>query len=508
MSRAACLVVCDFPAAALVRANPDYAGAPLAITRSLAPHAEIEFVSASARSVGIRAGMTIAQARTASSALNVAMRSPAAEASAHAALADAAQSVSPVVEPGAPGIVWIDIEGLDRIFSSEEALGRELAARVRRCGMEAAIGIADGRDLAHLAARCGGIRVIARGREREFIDWVPLDMVAAGRTARGDDLEMTLARWGMRRLGDLARLDPDTIGTRLGRRGVELVRLARGGSNSPIVARRAAEEFCESIDLEYGIDNLEPLAFVMRPMLERLSSRLKLRGLVGGDITLAMGLEGRRIASRRVAVAASTTDVHAWLALVTLALEANPPEAAAESIRITIEPRNPRPAQVDLFLPPSPAPEKLETTVARIAAMCGPENVGAPAVENSWRAGAMRVDRFAPPPAPPIIPPPCESAGNVTRLMIRAIRPAREVEVMCARGAPSFIRGDNLGARVISIAGPWRRDGEWWRAVADDPAICAGFNRDYYDLALDDGGVYRVFCDTRSRRWYLDGIYD
>ena len=35
-----------------------------------------------------------------------------------------------------------------------------------------------------------------------------------------------------------------------------------------------------------------------------------------------------------------------------------------------------------------------------------------------------------------------------------------------------------------------------------------GFDRDYYELMLDDGGVYRAFCDRVSTRWYVDGIYD
>jgi hypothetical protein len=63
------------------------------------------------------------------------------------------------------------------------------------------------------------------------------------------------------------------------------------------------------------------------------------------------------------------------------------------------------------------------------------------------------------------------------------------------------VRGASLGGRVVARAGPWRHDGEWWRDGA-------GFARDYYELALDDGGVYRVFRDLKSQRWYLDGVYD
>jgi hypothetical protein len=35
-----------------------------------------------------------------------------------------------------------------------------------------------------------------------------------------------------------------------------------------------------------------------------------------------------------------------------------------------------------------------------------------------------------------------------------------------------------------------------------------GFVRDYYELALEDGGVYRVFRDLSSQKWFLDGAYD
>src|SRR5258708_4659083 len=556
MARIACIMVADFSIAALVRSNPAYEGKVLAIARNLAPHADLDAVSVRARELGIRPGMTIAQARAVSSDLIVVHRSLAAESSAHSALLDAAESVSPVVESGASGCVWLDLAGLNRIYSGEEEIATELTRCVRKVGMQPSVGIAANKELAHLAARCGGGRAIEAGREREVLNWLPLDMLDLGKSDRGDDLEATLARWGMRRLGELARLSPDAIGTRLGRRGVELVRLARGGSHAPLMPRHRAEFFAETIELEYGIENLEPLGFVMRTMLERLAERLSLRGLVAGDVTLAFGMSGHRSCNRRVAVAAPSNDVRAILTLINLNLEAAPPEAAVESIRIEIAPRVPRPSQTDMFLPPSPAPDKLQTTIARLAALCGPGNVGAISAENSYRPEAIRLDPFTPPP--PSFPEKTP-AKNVTQLVIRAIRPAREIEVMCSREIPEFVRGDNLGARVISIAGPWRRDGEWWLGCTVDTdthtdlsdktnpapkhglelhdgrmfgahprqvsaenlkalssltpapsptpnlngnngngaingmngANKCGFVRDYYELALEDGGVYR-----------------
>jgi len=255
--------------------------------------------------------------------------------------------------------------------------------------------------------------------------------------------------------------------------------------------------------------------------------------------------------------------VRSLLTLLNLSLEATPPPAAVETIRLTVEPRTPRPAQADMFLPPSPAPDKLATTIARIAALCGPDRVGMFMPANSWRPEALRLDTFAPPPAVPqsMARPDGEKTENVARMVMRTMRPAEEVEVMCMREVPEFVRGTRICARVVSAAGPWRRQGEWWTAAdtqnntaplspSSDPlplpsgslslsrerarvravstnapshngipngnlrtdswhaATPLSYARDYYELALADGGVYRMYCDLYSGKWFVDGIYD
>jgi hypothetical protein len=115
-------------------------------------------------------------------------------------------------------------------------------------------------------------------------------------------------------------------------------------------------------------------------------------------------------------------------------------------------------------------------------------------------------------------------------MVMRTVRPAEEVEVMCVRETPEFVRGKNVCARVVSAAGPWRRQGEWWAADEDSlpqlegasngngsqpaPAVSwqsqapRSYARDYYELALEDGGIYRAFCDLCSGKWFVDGFYD
>ncbi len=568
-TRIACILVADFPLAAAIRQSPELRDRPLVLIesggrRNAAGVANMEcrFVSAHARAMGVRAGMTVARARAAAAGLAVMSRSPAAEASAAEALVDGALSFSPLVEAGDEGEVYLDLGGLERLHQRlranshrkgaraatsasemtespaevtdaetiETGLAQEALGRVARLGMDAAVGIASSKEVALLAARCGGARAIAAGREEEFLNWLPLDLLkldgaASGGGRDGAELEQTLARWGIRRLGELARLDIRAVGSRLGARAVELIRIARGECRTPLIARRAAENFAEAVELEWGVDSLEAMGFVMRAMIERVVERLQLRGLAAGEIALALELEGRRRDVRRVALPAPTNEARTLLALILLNLESAPPAAAVEAIRITVEPRAPRAAQADMFAPPCPAPERLHVTLARLAALCGPGKVGTLMPRNSHLPDAVELGPFAPRPT---VPPAPALAQNSTRemdatkspaagavvaqLAIRAVRPPHQVEVLCPRGdAPEFVRGADFGGRVVSCAGPWRiaaAPSHSGNSGGDCPQGAPGAARDYYDVALEDGGVYRLLCDLRSGEWYVDGIYD
>ena len=64
-----------------------------------------------------------------------------------------------------------------------------------------------------------------------------------------------------------------------------------------------------------------------------------------------------------------------------------------------------------------------------------------------------------------------------------------------APGAPTEIHG-----QVRVAAGPWSLEESWWSE--------APVERDYWDVELSDGGLYRIFRDRRSDAWFADGLYD
>ena len=346
--------------------------------------------------------------------------------------------------------------------------------------------------IARLAAIHGdGTEVVPAGMECGFLAPLPLACLAPT-----PDVAATLARWGVRRLGDIARLPIAEVGTRLGPTGAALVRAARGCDTRPLVPRPPDGAVEESMALEYAIDAVEPLCFVLRALIERAVERLGLTGIGCARVAVQLRLDDRSRDERTLALAAPTRDVKTILTCLRVEIEARPPRAAVERITLAAVPEPVRPAQLGLFTPPGPAPERLATTLARLAALCGSERVGAPAVVDTHRPGVAGLSPFV------IDRSASADSGNSSpsRLVVRALRPPRPLEVFSERDAPAFVRGPGLGGRVVGAAGPWRVATEWW---SETP--CA---RDYYDLELSDGGIYRCFRARQSGGWFVDGIYD
>jgi protein ImuB len=495
MGRVACLRVPGFPLAALLRAEPELRGRVLAVTERADPAAPLLAVSTEARGVGVRSGLTAAQARAIAAGLEIRVVSRERRADAAEALADVAASFSPRIEVGGEGLVHLDADGLETLCGEERHLATLLAARAKRVGLEVDVGIGSSRAVALLAAR-SGLGVVPAGRERELLAPLPLSLLEPG-----EALAARLERWGLRTLGELVRLPGDAVASRLGAAGLRLVRLARGEDERPIAPAPRPLAFEETVDCEWPIDTFEPLSFLLRAALERLVARIATRGFRAGDLELSLRLANRGRDARRITVAAPTDEAKILLALVRTSFETHPPAAAVESFRVAAVAERLRPIALDLFRPAGPLPEELATTLARLAAIAGADRLGRAVALDSHRAEAFALETLA------LAEPAPVEAAPVGVLALRAFRPPVALEVVCDRGRPGFVRSERgetatcgIQGRVVAAAGPWRTTGEWWGNAA--------LARDDYDLELTDGGLYRVYREHASGRWFAAGAYD
>ena len=520
--RVACLLVPRFAVAALLRAEPEQRGTPLVVSAG----GNVVAVSAEAERVGARPGLTIAQALIRHADLVVRPLDVEALAAARAALAEVARSVSPRVEIADVdgGEVLLDVFGLDRLFGSPAGVASALLRRAERVGFPAGVGIADGRATARIAAGIAAPRgeaiIVEPGSDAAWLG--PLPLAVLGRACdpkeRGtgrqgwDAVVDDLARLGVGRCGELAALSADEVASRLGRVAARMRQVAAGVDRSELRASFEPQAYVEGTRLEYGIGSLEALLFLIRGLLDRVVTRLALASLACSGLTVSMTLDDGSRTDRTVGVLAPTRDVRTLLLLTRTALESTPPHAAVEAVHVRALPDRARADQLDLFRPAGPPPEQLATTLARLAALCGNDKVGKPVPPPGWRPDAFRVAPFDPGAATrrrtgsPVAAPGdgAPLVGSCATLALRALRPARAAQVFVEAGRIVYVRAPGLGGRAVVTSGPWRIDAEWWT-----PVPC---RRDYYDVQLSDGGVYRLYQDLDAHgadaSWFVDGCYD
>ena len=101
---------------------------------------------------------------------------------------------------------------------------------------------------------------------------------------------------------------------------------------------------------------------------------------------------------------------------------------------------------------------------------------------------------------------------------LRRFRLPIPARVLMDGNRPVSVRTDRpalAGGLVQAAAGPWRTSGEWWKTPAAPanaqptaPPRRAGWNRDEWDVALSDGGLYRIFEDRDTGRWFVGAVVD
>jgi protein ImuB len=548
----ACIFVPNFPVAGVLRAEPELRAQAVAIFEGKPPLEKILAVNESAGRVGITPGMTKAQAELCAE-LTLRARSALQESVAHAALLDCAQSFSPCVEDAAADTVILDLAGMESLLGPLPEIARNLFRRAAELGLDGNVAVASNPDTAILAARgFSGTTVISAGRECESLGSLPVEILfsdgcdgkeqADEQQKESARLLATLERWGIRNLGDLAALPEVALSERLGQQGLRLRQLARGAALRTLVPAEAPAIFEEAVELEYPIVLLEPLAFLLNRLLEQICVRLaaralntqelrltlELQDLTGGDSRLdASGISGDSDSPprssqlpaqhfisgrqskfcRTLSLPLPMLDPKLFLKLLQLDLNAHPPGAPILKIHLVAEPARPRSAQGGLFLPPSPEPEKLELTLARIAGLVGESHVGALELLDTHRAEGFRMRRFVPGAAQEKrsrTSKPTEEKSAVTAL--RMFRPPLRATVTLENGELASVgcsKKKEVQGNVLWKAGPWRSSGDWWEREA--------WARDEWDIALQNAegiALFRLVHDLLGGGWFVEGTYD
>jgi protein ImuB len=559
-----CVYIPDFLVQAVVRGQRALGDTALALLDGAPPLWSVVAANPAAFEVGIQLGMTKAQVAQFGN-VQICMRSETQEQAAHAALLDAAWSVSPRVEDTALDTVVLDLEGLSSLFGADETVARELARRVAAIGLAARVAVAAKIEVAiHAARGFPGITIIPAGEERRCLGALPVGVL----TTEAETLEI-LERWGVETLHALAALPVLQLSERLGQEGVRLSELARGVRQRALVLAQASSNFAEEMELDDTVEDLEPLSFLLGRLLDQLCARLEARALAVRAVRVRFelqtsfekGFQTLRENLRKkpdlkqyekvLTLPVPMRNPMTLLKLLRLQLQGDPPAAPIQKIYMAAEAAAPRVAQNGLFVPCGPDPEKLEVTIARLGKLVGEGNVGCAELLDSHRPESFRVARFIVASeqnkrrgkSGPNVKEISETSAAVTGL--RVTRPAQAVRVELRNEQPVRVYLQGMRGEVVAASGPWRGSGDWWQEDS--------WHQDEWDLEIDfsspfqvgaqqcpaapsrqninamdssrpvsaskraeaksdqssrQRGLYRIYYDALRQGWFLRGVYD
>jgi protein ImuB len=438
-------------------------------------------------------------------------------------LAAVARDFSPRIEVLSDDEVLLDLSGLSKLFGDARTIAEEMRRTAADRGLRVRIAIAATRTAARLMVRHkAGVAIVEPGTEQAALSTLPLSLIrdvlqnGSNDPNVPNDPNAVFRRWGLRTLGELVALPPDEVMARLGAPGIDWQRLARGEDRRPLVPSVPGERFEQSLKLEWPIDGLEPLSFVLGRLMEPLSAHLQVRDRGAAVLHVRLRLVDKSLHERSLELPAPMREAKTLRTLALLDLESNPPAAAIDCVTVAVDPTPARVVQYSLLTRPLPTPETLSTLTARLNALMGEARVGSPVAVDSWQPGAFEMKPFAPADVPDSRggstqqdPP----YGSVPATSLRRFRRPLAARVIVENDKPARVAIDRRGLSsgpVATSAGPWRTSGAWWHdeELAHRSFSGGGWDRDEWDVLLEDGATYRLFRERGGNHWFVDGIVD
>ncbi len=384
-----------FYAAVEQRDRPELRGRPV-VVGGTGRRGVVAAASYEARAFGVRSAMPMAAARRLCP--QAAVLSPRPERYREVAhrIREVLASFSPIVEPVSIDEAFLDLAGTERLYGPPAAAGRLLKERIfAAVGLTASVGIAPNRFLAKAAsdfAKPDGLTVVAPGEEAAFLAVLPLEKAPGV----GPRMRERLSRFGVRFLGELARIPEGELVALLGAAGRRLAALARGVDPTPVAPPPPPRSFGSERTLDRDTRDRELLTRLLLAHAEAVAAELRAANQAARTVVLKIRSADFSLTTRRrtwASPACSSRELYrrglALLEGFTLARPVRLIGLAATGLVATGPPRQP-----PLFgeeRPRSAAWERVDRAMASIRERFGEEAVG---------RASLREPRAKSPPAP------------------------------------------------------------------------------------------------------------
>lgn len=492
---------------------------PAHLPSALCTNRGVVAVSAQARRLGVRPGMTQRTAQSLVPELVLGQDNPSQQVRAFEPVLAAAAEVTADISLLRPGLAMVGIEGAARYYGGEEAAAGELIGALAQAGFEAQVGAGEGLLTAIVAARAA--ELVPSGRAADFLAPHRVEeLVHAATTPNGrreyEELVGIWRRLGLLRLGDVADLAAADVTARFGRVGARAHRLARGQDVQLRAGLRTVADLSVGLEFDPPAGRLDTAAFGAREVATELHAQLLRHGVACEVLNVIArtekGEELRRAwrLDSLLSVEELTDRVRWQLAGWLEGRSGAGPSAPLVRIDLVAEGNYPAgSAQDGLWGARARSEAQAARAAERVQGLLGAEGV-LTAVAQGGRTPAERVrhvvwgdeqhpERDPQAPWPGRLPEPLPTRVFPEPIEIELLGSTGPVRTTGSGGltcVPQRVRHRRGSHPVQGWAGPWPISGRWWEGEA--PRV--------YLQIVSPAGAWLVSGGERG--WGVEGVYD
>lgn len=293
--------------------RPELAGVPAAVAGDPAYRAGIILAANyEARRFGVRTTMVVHEARRLCPTLTLVAPDHAFYEAKSQAVMALLSGYTPLVEPNSIDEAWLDMTGTEGLFGPPLQAAHAIMDSIRNeLGLWCSIGIAENKYLAKMAAdmkKPMGITELWTSQVPEKLWPLPAgDLLGVGK--KGVE---RLTRFGIHTIGDIARMDPATLGRMFGRSGHDMWCHANGRDDAPVTPPEpdVMKSIGRSTTLPHDLHVLEEAQAVLLQLGDEVAANARKHGKLTRVVQITLKYTDFSTVTRQMSIAPTLdTDV-------------------------------------------------------------------------------------------------------------------------------------------------------------------------------------------------------
>lgn len=193
---------------------------------------------------------------------------------------------SPLVEPLSLDEAFLDATGMDGLYADPADIARRIKDEIKQqLRLTASAGVAPNKFLAKLASdlqKPDGLYVIRPGEEAQVLAGLPVRRL----WGVGEVTAASIARLGIRTIGQFAAADPKLLERHIGRGVYDLQRLARGLDDRPVVPDQQIKSVGNEETFDQDLYQWDEIEKQLLLFADKVGWRLRRLTLSGRTITV------------------------------------------------------------------------------------------------------------------------------------------------------------------------------------------------------------------------------